>query len=532
MYLSKTDYVTYLKHPAWLWLKKHSPDALPKIDENSQAVIDGGIQFEHYAEKIFEGAVKVESKEFGDFEARAAETKRLIEQRVEVILQAVFINGDYLCIADALKLTDEGYELIEIKAVTTPDKEHFCDLAFQKAVIENSGTPITKCFVLHANKDYIRQGDIKLDEITLFTDATTQVEKQLLDTTEKMKAALAVLALETMPSDSLRYVGLGAAKDWRPIFKSLHPEIPPYSIYDLASNKGAGTDKLLATLEDDNVMLMVDIPDSTKLQAHQKDQIAVTKLGQPIIDKDRVKSFLDDLVFPLYFLDYESINLIMPPFDNTWPYEQVVFQHSIHIIQADGTLTHEEYLHDTNTNPMPKLIESLESIIGSTGSIIVWHQTFEKGRHTDIAKLYPAKASFMEDLNSRVVDLEDPFNKRMYQDMQFKGSSSIKKVLPVLCPELTYKTLGIQEGLTASRSWKEAIVDGTRDDKDEILANLKEYCGLDTYAMVAIYKSLWCTMSLANRLVLISLPSLYPTSIHPKFTSQALSQWWKNLVSS
>jgi len=344
--------------------------------------------------------------------------------------------------------------------------------------------------VLHANKDYIRLGNIKVEEITQFTDVTLQVEKQILDTTEKMHEALAVLTLETMPSDSLRYVGLGCAAEWRPIFKSLHPEIPPYSIYDLASNKGAGMDKLIGQLEDDNVLLMVDIPDSTKLQAHQKEQIIVTKLGQPIINNEKIKAFLDELTFPLYFLDYESINLILPPFDNTWPYEQVVFQQSIHIMQADGTLTHKEYLHDTNTNPMPKIIESLESTIGDNGSIIVWNQTFEKGRHTDMAKLYPAKASFLEGLNDRVVDLMIPFGKNMYQDMHFKGSASIKKVLPVLCPELTYKTLGIQEGLTASRSWKEAIVDGTRDDKDEILANLREYCGLDTYAMVAIYNAL------------------------------------------
>ena len=81
-----------------------------------------------------------------------------------------------------------------------------------------------------------------------------------------------------------------------------------------------------------------------------------------------------------------------------------------------------------------------------------------------------------------------PFSKRMYQDKRQMGSSSIKKVMPLLCPELSYKILGIQEGGTASRLWREAIVDGKRDDKNKILADLREYCGLDTYAMVAIYK--------------------------------------------
>jgi hypothetical protein len=490
MYLSKSDYITFLKHPAWLWLKKHSPNILPKPDDNSQAIIDSGKKFEKYAEQIFNDSIKINTRSAGSLSEAATTTESILKNNNKTILQAVFINNEYLCIADAIRPTGNGYELIEIKAVTTPDKEHYCDLAFQKAVIENCGIPISKCFVLHADKDYIRHGDIKLDELVIFTDVTDKVNAEILSTTEKMKEALSVAQQEIMPSDSVRHAGLGAAGDWRSIFNLLHPEIPKYSIYDLASNKGAGTDKLIAQLEDNNIQLIIDIPENTKLQSHQKDQVAVTKLGEPIIDKEKVRAFINDLEFPLYFLDYETISQIMPPFDNTWPYQQVVFQHSIHIMQEDGTLTHEEFLHDKNTNPIPGVIKGLENIIGKTGSIIVWNQSFEKSRHTDMAKLYPAKATFLENLNDRVVDLMIPFDKRYYQDMCFKGSASIKKVLPVLCSELTYKTLGIQEGQTASRSWKEAIVDGTRPDKDQILFNLKEYCGLDTYAMVAIYQNL------------------------------------------
>jgi hypothetical protein len=490
MQLSKSDYITYLKHPAWLWLKKHRPDMLPQPDENTQAIIDEGKLFEKYAEQIFPDAIKLKRSDFFSVEEWANKTKDLIDQRVGTILQAAFIYDDYLCISDALQYTADGYSLIEIKATTSPDKEHICDLAFQKAVIEYTGVPIAHTMVLHANKDYVRHGDIKLDELVMFSDVTGKVNKEVLEATGKMRDALAVVGQEEMPSDSLRHVGLGAAGDWREIFSTLHPEIEPYSIYDLASCKGSGTDKLIATFEDGGIRLIVDIPDSIKLQTHQKDQVCVTKNGNPIVDTASIKKFISEIEFPIYFLDYETINLIMPPFDNTWPYQQVVFQHSIHILQEDGTLKHEEYLHDTNDNPAPHVIESLERIIGNKGSIIVWNESFEKSRHKDLAKLYPAKAEFLENLNNRVIDLMEPFGKRMYQDMRQKGSASIKKVLPLLCPELSYKILGIQEGGTASRSWREAIIDGKRDDKEKILSDLREYCGLDTYAMVAIYRVL------------------------------------------
>ena len=40
--LSKSDYMLYLRHPAWLWLKKNDPKKLPPVDENTQALFDSG----------------------------------------------------------------------------------------------------------------------------------------------------------------------------------------------------------------------------------------------------------------------------------------------------------------------------------------------------------------------------------------------------------------------------------------------------------------------------------------------------------
>lgn len=84
-----------------------------------------------------------------------------------------------------------------------------------------------------------------------------------------------------------------------------------------------------------------------------------------------------------------------------------------------------------------------------------------------------------------------PFSKNWYVDSAFKGSASIKYVLPALIPELSHKNLDISEGATAQRLWMEAVLDGKRDDeKEKILDDLIEYCKLDTLAMVEIYNVL------------------------------------------
>ena len=85
----------------------------------------------------------------------------------------------------------------------------------------------------------------------------------------------------------------------------------------------------------------------------------------------------------------------------------------------------------------------------------------------------------------------DIFSEQLYVHPKFKGKTSIKYILPVLAPELSYKALDIQEGATASDTWNK-IVRG-EFSKEEILEkieNLKTYCKLDTYAMYAIWKHL------------------------------------------
>ena len=116
---------------------------------------------------------------------------------------------------------------------------------------------------------------------------------------------------------------------------------------------------------------------------------------------------------------------------------------------------------------------------------------FEKSVNEELGRMYPEYAEQIKAINERVVDLMIPFKAKWYDDPRCEGSASIKKVLPVVCPELSYKDLGIQDGNSAQRLWMEAVLDGTREaEKDKILSDLIEYCRLDTLAMVEIYRKL------------------------------------------
>ena len=85
----------------------------------------------------------------------------------------------------------------------------------------------------------------------------------------------------------------------------------------------------------------------------------------------------------------------------------------------------------------------------------------------------------------------DPFRDEVIVDPDFKGSTSIKKILPALVSDSSYNDLDIQEGGSAARLWKKATIDQSPDlDVPKTYNDLRAYCERDTQAMVLIHEKL------------------------------------------
>lgn len=446
MQLSKSDYMLYLKHPAWLWVKKHDQSKIPPVDENTQAMFDAGHQFEPFAESLFPEGVSLGFNDYDEYRSLPQRTKDAIDSGAAVLFQPRFEWNEFTCICDIVSFVgDAEVDLYEIKASTSAKPEHEYDLAFQMAVLEGNGYKVRDIYVIHVNNHYVRHGEIEPDKITQFSLVTEQVKAKRELTLENMQLALETAKSPTMPDPNPELAKLGSKKDWLAIYANIVGE------------------------------------EETKLE------------GEPVIQHGKIKDFLDSLKYPLYFLDYETMSGLIPYFDGHRPYQQVPMQYSLHVLKSpDDEVEHREYLHRENSDPSRPLTEQLVKDIETEGSVIVWYQGFEKARNRELGEMIPEYKDAMEAINDRVVDLMIPFKSKWYVDPCFGGSASIKKVLPVLVPTLSYKELDIQEGGSAQRLWMEAVLDEKRaDEKEKILDDLYEYCMLDTLAMVEIFKVLW-----------------------------------------
>ena len=175
------------------------------------------------------------------------------------------------------------------------------------------------------------------------------------------------------------------------------------------------------------------------------------------------------------------------------PQQQIVFQYSLHRLdQPDGEPVHREHLSASCEEPSLSLLEQLSTDIGDHGTVIVWNKTFEMTRNKDMGLISPQYAGFLENLNQRIYDLGEIINQGIYLHPGFKGSWSIKHVLPVMVPELSYADLAIHQGDQASIAWWQICFGQLpEDEKEKLKAALLCYCHLDTLAMVEIYKRLW-----------------------------------------
>jgi hypothetical protein len=159
--------------------------------------------------------------------------------------------------------------------------------------------------------------------------------------------------------------------------------------------------------------------------------------------------------------------------------------------KKDGDIKHYDYLAKDLTDPTKGLSESLVNIIGKKGTIVAWNMSFEQGCNDEMGERETEYQLFYQDINNRMYDLMEVFKKGFYVHKDFQGSASLKKVLPVVVPRLSYGDLNIGDGMLASNTWGDMVTtEMKQEDKDKIYNDLLNYCELDTLAMVEIYRFL------------------------------------------
>lgn len=492
MKLSKTNYLVYRDCAHNAWVKVHKPEVYhaEPLSVFEQAIIEIGNDVDVRARELFPGGVLIRR---GD----AAGTAELVASHTPVLYQPVFETERYTTACDILVWNTalRAYDLYEVKASTSgenraaKDDLYAHDIAFQAVVLRENGVPLGRLHLVRLNGDYVSDGTLDLANLFTREDFTDRATPLLEEVAAEMDAAHDIIQLAELPAPPCACIYKGRSSQCT-TFEYVNPDVPDYSVHDL-TRIGLSAKKLKA-LVDDGVLALTDIPDDFELSVPQRHQVEAAKARRPYVDLPRLEGFLSEISYPIAFLDYETFPCALPRFAGFGPFNHVPFQFSLHVVTEPGAeRIHREFLFTDTSCPDQPFIDALKRAIPAEGSVIVWNKPFEKGINAKLAERHPADADFLSSVNERVVDLMEVFTEQMVVHPGFRGKTSIKWVLPALVPRLSYKGLAIQEGATASETWN-AIVTGELEPEEARVAasNLLEYCGLDSLAMVEIWRAL------------------------------------------
>lgn len=488
-HLSKTGYVNGLACKKWLWLDFNAPDRLPQPDSSAQFLLDQGRQVGELARSRYP---RGELLPPGSPRENDRLSRKLLDKRVP-LFEAGFIHPNGLCYARADVLVPMGngaWDVVEVKSAGSIKEEHLHDLAFQRHCYAAAGLNVRECHILHINTKYERSGEIDLAQLFQEVDISEAVEAAAPTVgshiTELLKVASAKECPEFGRGEPFHDDDAGVHSDdsvWRD-----HPGSDIQQLY-------RGGKQALALLES-GVFKISDIPESVSLKGNQVIQHAAHTSGQVHVDRDEIAAFLEGLVYPLHFVDFETFGTAIPIFDGARPYQQIPFQFSVHVVMAPGQKPlHHSFLSMKREDPRRRFLESLRTSIGPSGSLVAYNQSFEKKILADLAVSLPEYAEWVDATSRRFVDLMSPFRQFAYYNPAQGGSASLKEVLPAVTGQ-GYGGFEIANGTDASIAYLR-VTFGTHNEwerssqgVDETRRALERYCGRDTEGMVWIVEKL------------------------------------------
>lgn len=456
---------------------------MDEVSESREAVFQSGKDVGVLARGLYPGGVEI-LFDSNNFAKQLELTKAEIDGGAEIIYEPAFSHDGLFIKADIFKKGGRGWELYEIKNSTKIKAEafHLEDVAFQYYVLKENGLSISKAYLVHINNQYERQGDIEVDKLFTINDVTKDVK----DIQKKIKEHINIqknilngkmpkIDIDKYCSDPYDCEFLGHC--WE--------HIPEESVFDL---KGRGIKQF--ELYQKGIIHLKDVPIKLlPLAAQLQVDCALNK--KCVMSKAALRDFLDSPWYPLYFLDFETFTSPIPLYDGTKPYQKIPFQYSIHYLEKEGSnLKHHAFLAVPNTDPRKEIAVNLIQQIPKNACVIVYNIGFEKSVLNSLKAWFPEYEDNIDGIINNLHDLMIPFKNQHFYSWQMKGSYSIKAVLPVLVPELSYEGMEISDGDMAMLAYKKMCESTDPSEIEGIRKALLEYCKLDTLGMVRILEAL------------------------------------------
>ena len=387
----------------------------------------------------------------------------------------------------------EGWDLYFLFVGLYPhadDMQFYCDTVW---VLENNDIQIENVYIIHLNASYIRGKELDPDQLFIVSDSFyNNKNNKSSNVKESIYSKIKDLSYLLDEMDECSYESIG-----EPMRTSRCSTRQKCRYYEQCfPNEKEDDDDSIITLiasqyrydmKREGLCYLRDA-DITRIEGSKQQyaQISADRNEEKLfVDRIALRSWLSQIEFPITFLDFEWERFAIPPYEGMRPYDVLPFEYSIHILEADGTVTRKDYLsiHDDRRDMAVHLIED----IPSEGTVMAYNAAgAEMIRIREMAETFPELSEELIKINERMEDLQLLFDTGVVYDVRMRGFWSLK-VLMSLMDDPGYNALDIRHGMDAVFQWRQLDYEQA-EDKEKIIEELKAYCGMDTYAMTVVFK--------------------------------------------
>ena len=483
--LSKSRYISGTQCHLRLWYDTHQRNLATAPGEALQAVFETGHQVGEVACRRFPGGHLV-AHDHRHVPQALQETRQVIETgAAPAVFEAAFEHERVLVRADVIeRLPGGGWRLVEVKSTTRIKEVFLLDLAVQLWVLRGAGLDVRDAAVLTLDRSYVYDG-VRLD-----LDALFKVHPRF----DEAAAHLDTVGVQVRTMQ--RMLAEPPAPDIAPGGHCFTPYLCPYHEHctrDMVAPEH-GIDELprltasrRTHLEAAGVEEIRDIPGDFPLTRLQRIVRRAVREDRAVVHGD-IAGTLAGIVPPVRHLDFETFAPAIPRFAGTSPYEQIPFLFSVHTERDGASPEHADYLHEGDDDPRPVLADRLIAAAGREGTICTY-SGYERRVLRDLAAALPERAPALRAIQRRLFDLH-PVVRDGYYHPDFRGSFSLKNVLPVLVPGMGYEDLEVADGQTAAVRYVQAHRCTDRDERRRTFDDLRAYCARDTLALMELRRAL------------------------------------------
>ena len=315
MNISKSKYCSICQCPKIAWLKLNKPEEYKVLDDKVAERMRIGQDIGKLAQTIFPDPVDVtayKSADELDLTKMIRTTETEIAKGTETICEAAFSYHNLYCAVDILHKENDGYSLYEVKSSTSVKDVYLADIAFQKYVLQKCGVNLKHVNIVYINNEYVFDGTFDIRQFFNIVNLDLEVLEQESIIEDVIRRALEVVDMADEPDIDL------SANCHAPyhcgFFDYCTRDLPKPNCFDLYRMQFGRKLKLYKegniSFEEIEPVIAGKASNSARINQMQVETYLYgTKL---IMNKPGIRSFLDSLTYPLYFLDFETIQPVNP----------------------------------------------------------------------------------------------------------------------------------------------------------------------------------------------------------------------------